>query len=512
MITAQRVRRAVRFSRIGVDIGAALNLVGTLLKYLSLSALFPAALAVGYSEPVWPFLAAGGIAAAAGWMLERLTSGAGSRAGLREGFLVVALTWLMAAAYGALPYLFAQESTLGNGFNAVFESMSGFTTTGSSVVPDPAELSRSLLMWRQFTEWLGGMGIIVLFLAVLPRLRVGGRQLFETEAPGPEIEGLATTIRETARRFVLLYVAITALEALVLAVFGWTGIDAKMNPYDAVAHAFTTLPTGGFGTQGTSFEAFGAASQWAVVVFMILSGTNFALLFRTFVRGHVTSAARDDEFRLYLGVLVLGALIVGVELFSEGIAAGHDAVRYAVFNSVSIMTTTGYATADLNEWTALTSVTLVGLMFIAASAGSTSGGIKVARHLLIGRMLRRELAQTVHPELVTPIRLNGRPVDERTLRAVIVFVLLYVGVFALGTLGLVIESARANIGVSPFEAIAAAATTLANVGPGFGFAGSFGNFEPFSDLSKMIMIALMWLGRLEIVPIVVLFTRAYWRS
>jgi trk system potassium uptake protein TrkH len=510
VIAARRMPRPALFSRIGVDVGAALGLVGTLLKYISLSALLPAAVALGYSEPVWPFIAAGGIAAATGLALERLATNS-ERAGLREGFLVVSLIWLFAALYGALPYAFAQEVNLGNGFNAVFESMSGFTTTGSSVVSDPAELSRSLLIWRQFTQWLGGMGIIVLFLAVLPRLRVGGRQLFEAEAPGHAVGGLATTIRDAARRFVVLYIAITAVETLVLAVFGWTRIDGKMGLYDAVAHAFTTLPTGGFSTKGASLAAFSATTQWTVVVFMVIAGTNFALLFRVFVRGHLGTAARDEEFRLYLTVLTLASLVVFIELLSEGIAGGYEALRLAVFNAVSIGTTTGYATADFNEWTSLTTVSLVGLMFIAASAGSTSGGVKVVRHLLIGKMLRRELAQTVHPELVSPVRLNGKPIDERILRAVIVFVLLYVGVFAVGTLGLVIESARADSGVSPFEAIAAAATTLANVGPGFGFAGSFGNFDGFSNLSKTIMVALMWLGRLEVIPIVVLFTRPYWR-
>jgi trk system potassium uptake protein TrkH len=498
------------FRRLSVDIAAALHLVGALTKWLSLSCFVPAALAIGYSEPVWPFLAAGAIAGAAGWAVERATRGSGP-AGLREGFLVVSLMWLAAAGYGALPYVFAQESTLGNVVNAVFESMSGFTTTGSSVVPDPGELSRSLLMWRQLTQWMGGMGIIVLFLAIFPRLRVGGRQLFEMEAPGPEIGGLATTIRETARRFVALYIALTAAEALILAAYGWTGIDENMSVYDAVAHAFTTLPTGGFSTEAASLAAFEATTQWTVVVFMILAGTNFALLYHFLIRGHAAAPARDEEFRLYLGILTLASLVIFVELLSEGIAAGHDAVRFAIFNAVSVATTTGYATADFNQWPVLTSVVFVGLMMIAASAGSTSGGVKVVRHLLIGKILRRELAQTVHPELVEPIRFNRTPVDERTVRAVIVFVLLYIGIFALGALGLVIESARANVSLTPFEAIGAAATTLANAGPGFGFAGSFGNFEPFSDLSKLMMVALMWVGRLEMIPVIVLFTRAYWR-
>jgi trk system potassium uptake protein TrkH len=501
---------ARRRSAVGVEIGAALSLSGTLLKYLSLSALLPVAFALGYSEPVWPFLAAGGLAASAGFLLER----AGDRedAGLREGFVVVALTWLLAACYGMLPYLFVGEGTLGNAVNALFESMSGFTTTGSTVVVDYEGLSHSVAMWRQFTQWLGGMGIIVLFLAILPRLRVGGRQLLEHELPGPEIEPLSTTIRATAGRFVGLYIFLSALEVVVLTFIGWIGLDDAMGPYEALAHAFTTLPTGGFSTQADSLAAFAVATQWTVVAFMILAGTNFALLFRTFVRRQPGALVRDDEFRLYVVVLVVGTALILAELLEAGLAAGEAAFREAVFQTVSMATTTGYANADFNEWTALTAVTLVGLMFMSASAGSTAGGPKLVRHVLIGRMLRRELEQTVHPELVRPIRLDRRVVDERILRGAVVFVLLYVALFALGTLGLVVDSARAGVDVTPFDAVAAAATTIGNVGPGLGFAGPYGSFEPFSDVSKAIMIVLMWLGRLEIVPIAVLLTRSYWRA
>jgi len=245
---------------------------------------------------------------------------------------------------------------------------------------------------------------------------------------------------------------------------------------------------------------------------MVLGGMNFALLFLAIVRGRLRGLLRDDEVRLYVFVLVVGASILLVHLSSRGISGGETAVREAVFQAVSIATTTGYANADYATWGALALVTIVSLMFVGASAGSTGGSVKLVRHVIIGRMLRRELEQTVHPELIAPIRLNGRVIDERTLRAVIVFVLLYVGVLALGTLGLVVDSARAGVTVEPFEAIAAAASTLGGVGPAVGFAGPLGSYEPFSDLSKGIMILLMWLGRLEIIPIAVLLTRSYWRA
>jgi trk system potassium uptake protein TrkH len=511
LINAARLRRALWRESIGVDVGAALNLVGALIRYLSLTFLFPAAIAVGYDEPAWPFLVAGLITAAAGSGLGFATRGK-ERVGAREGYLVVALVWLLVAAFGCLPYLFSGEDQLSHPVDAYFESMSGFSTTGASVLTDIEGLEHSLAMWRQFTQWLGGMGIIVLALVVLPRLRVGGRQLFEVEAPGPEVEPLTISIREAARRFVVLYIGFSILELLVLSFFAWSDLDERMSFYEAVAHAFTTLPTGGFSTEARSIEAFGAATQWAIVGFMVVAGTNFALMYRSLVRRRPGFLVRDDEFRLYVILLVLASAILLVEIWSEEIAEGEAAVRHAVFQTVSLMTTTGYASADFNEWTFLSAMLLVALMFASASAGSTSGSIKLARHVLIGRMLRRELDQTIHPELVTPIRFNGAIVDERALRAVIVFVLLYVGVWAAGAGLIALDGAQAGTSVSPFDVIAASATTLGGVGPGFGFAGPMGSFAPFSDASKGIMIVLMWLGRLEIIPVAVLLTRAYWRA
>jgi trk system potassium uptake protein TrkH len=498
----------------GVDVGAALNLIGALLKYLSLAFLFPAALAVGYSEPVTPFLLSAALCAAFGFALEWTTRGK-ERVGVREGFFIVALTWLLATLFVSLPYQLADLPQLERPLDAYFEAMSGMTTTGASVLTDIEALDRSVAMWRQQTQWLGGMGIIVLALAVLPRLRVGGRQLMESELPGPELEKLTASIRDTARRLWLLYFGLTGLEVIVLAVLGWSGADERMNLFQAVAHAFTTMPTGGFSPQARSIAAFAPATQWAIVVFMILAGANFALMYRSLTRRDPRIFGRDEEFRLYLGLLTLGAVVLVLELLAEGIFAGEEAVRHSVFQAVSIMTTTGYASTDFNEWLVaapLAAMVLVALMFPGGSAGSTAGSIKVVRHVLIGRILRRELDQTVHPEVVSPIRLNRTVIDERTLRAVIAFVLLYVGIFVAGALALLIESARAGVEVSPFEAIAAAATTLGNVGPALGFAGPMGSFEPFSDLSSGIMIGLMWIGRLEIIPVVVLFTRSYWRA
>jgi len=498
---------------LGVDVGASLNLVGALLRYFSLAFLFPVALALGYSEPLWPFLAAGAITAALGIGMGLLTQGK-ETVGVREGFLVVSLTWLLVAAVVALPYVLSSDEQLSRPVDAYFEAMSGMTTTGSSIVADLAGLDQSMAMWRQFSQWLGGMGIIVLALAVLPRLRVGGRTLIESEAPGPEFDALATSIRDTARRLWVLYVALTAVLILVLAALGWTGVDERMNLFEAVAHAFGTMPTGGFGTDPRSVELFAPASQWVIALFMAIAGANFALLYRAFVRRQPASLARDEEFRLYLALMLGAAAVLAVVLWESGIQEGEAAVRHAVFQTVSIMTTTGFASTDYNTWLAVApfaAMIIVALMFPGGSAGSTAGSIKVVRHLIIGKVLRRELDQTLHPEYVSPIRANRVSIDERTVQAVIAFVLLYVGIFVVGAVLLLIDAHRVGLDLSAFDAIAASATTLGNVGPAFGFAGPMGSFAPFSDVSKGIMIALMWIGRLEIIPVAVLLTRAYWR-
>lgn len=509
MTAAARAELAGRGPAFGLDLGAALSVVGTVLKYLSLTFLLPVVVALIYGERTLPFLLPALAAAVTGWTLERATK-SGERIGAREGFLVVALTWLLGAFFVSLPYVLG-EPQLRSPINAYFEAMSGMTTTGASVLTDIPAVDRGMMMWRQFSQWIGGMGIIVLALAVLPRLRVGGRQLLESELPGPEVERLTARIRAVAQRLWILYVALTALMIAVLAVIGWTGLDRTMNLYEAVAHAFATLPTGGFSTRARSIEEFGAASQWAIALFMFVAGANFALMFRALRRqGH---PGRDEEFRLYVAILLLAAIAIGAKLVVRGLYEGEEVVRHAVFQAVSMMTTTGFASADFNEWPIFAGMILVALMVVGGSAGSTAGAVKVVRVLVLGKLLRRELRQTVHPEAVVPIRLNGAPLDERTVRAIGAFVLLYVVVFVLGMLGLVLSEAIATErqDLAWEEAVSATATTLGNVGPGLGFLGPMGSFESFSAASKVIMIVLMWMGRLELLPVVVLLTRGYWR-
>jgi trk system potassium uptake protein TrkH len=410
-----------------------------------------------------------------------------------------------------VPYLLSGDAQLDHPVDALFESMSGFTTTGSSILVDIEGLDRSMAMWRQFTQWIGGMGIIVLALAVLPRLRVGGRQLLETELPGPELETLGERIRQTAQRLWLLYVALTALMALLLALLGWTGVDDEMSLFDAVAHAFTTMPTGGFSPRARSLEAFAGATQWVTIAFMLLAGMNFALLYRAIVRRRPAALARDEELRTYLIILAVGSAVLVSVLFLENLAGSHHAIRNGVFQTVSIVTTTGFASTNFNGWTTLAVMTLVALMFVGGSAGSTGGSVKVVRHLLVARTVRREVRLAVRPELVQPVRLNGRVVDERVIRSVIGFALLYLGLFVAGAAILAVDTAIQGPDLSTIDVAAAAATTLGNVGPGLGPEGPMGSFASLSAVSKLTLVALMWLGRLEILPVLILFSRRYWR-
>ncbi len=503
-------RRIGPARRIAVDVRGSVALTGLLLKYLSFSALMPAAFAVGYGESGLPFLVATVLGVAAGWGLEHGLGGASS-IGFREGYLVVSLTWVAAALFGALPFVLSGDPQLDRPLDALFESMSGFTATGASVVTNVETVDRSLLMWRQFSQWLGGMGIIVLALAVLPRLRVGGRQLLESELPGPEIDQLTDRIRETARRLWLIYVALTAVLFALLLAIGVLG-DSALGPYQALAHAFSTMPTGGFSTEPNSVAAFGPAAQWVIAVFMIIAGLNYALLYAVVMRRTPRVLVRDEEFRVYVVLLALGAALIAAVLWDEGFASGEQAIRDGVFQTASIMTTTGFASVDFVGWPTLALMTLVLLMFIGGCAGSTSGSVKVVRHLLLGKSLRRELRQTVHPEEVVPIRFNRRPLDERTLRAATAFILLYIGIFVVGAGVIAVDAAYQGPALSPLDAIAASATMVGNVGPGLGVSGPTGSFAGYSDVSTVTMTILMWLGRLEVIPVLVLATRRYWRA
>jgi trk system potassium uptake protein TrkH len=484
------------------------------LKWVGAAFVVPAAVALGYGDPVWPFLLAGAVTAGCGVLFDQITGPkTGAAVGPRESFLVVALIWLLIPVFGALPFLLAGEPQLARPVDAYFEAVSGFTATGATILTDVEGLSRSMLFWRQFSHWLGGMGIVILAVAVLPRLRIGGRQLLQSELAGPtEIERFTETIRETARRLWTLYAGLTVAAVLALALLGWTGIDPAMTLFDAVAHALSVVALGGFSSRNESVAVFAPVTQYLLLGLMLLTGVNFLRLYRVLIQRHFHIIGRDEELRLYLAFALLGSVLVTVELLAGDFASGEEAVRDGAFQAVAVMTTTGFGTADSTAWGPLATMTLLLLMFVGASAGSTTGSIKVVRHLLLFKIVRRELEQAIHREAVVPIRAGGVVIEERALRSAVVFVLLYLLTFALGTLALLIDARRGGTELAVFEAIGASAACLGNVGAAFGFAGPFGSYEPFSDISTVVLTVLMWLGRVEIIPVAVLLGRSYWRA
>jgi trk system potassium uptake protein len=509
---ARQVRRRGR-PALGVDLGAVFDLVGGVFRWIGLAFAAPALVALFAGESVLPWLAAGAAASGTGLLLDRITHERRiERIGTREGLLVIALVWMLVPFFGALPFVIGHEQQLAKPVDAYFEAMSGFTATGGTVVPHIDRLGAATQFWRQLTHWLGGMGIIVLAIAILPRLRVGGRRLLQSELAGPtEIERLGATIRDTARRLWSLYVGLTLVATLVLSIVGWTGLDDRMTPWQAFAHASSAMALGGFSPQGASVAAFAPISQWILCAVMVVAGLNFLRLFKVLVQGRLTALTRDDEVRLYVGFLLAATTLLVIELVSSGIASGESALRLAAFQATSIMTTTGFATADYTTWGALATMTLLLLMFVGASAGSTGGSIKVVRHLMLFRLMRRDLAQAAHHGVVVPVRVNKIVVDEQALRSAVLFVLLYLFVFALGALGLVIDGERSGLQLGAFDAIGSAAACIGNVGPAFGSAGPYGSYADYSNLSTAILTALMWLGRVEIIPVAVLLTRSFWR-
>jgi trk system potassium uptake protein TrkH len=533
--------------RLRVDYRASLSLVGSVLKYLAVPLVLPLGVALLHGESVAPFLTTMLLTVLVGTGLERLRPDPDLRA--REGFLMVGVTWLAVALVGAVPYLVAAHglgplaspvaptSTLAAPENAIFESMSGFTTTGATVLGEisPEKHGYGLMLWRQLSQWLGGMGIVVLAVAILPELSVGGAQLMDAEAPGPGIEKLTPRIAETARVLWGVYLGFTLLEAVLLLGLNQAGMAPNMGPYNAVSHALTTLPTGGFSPEARSIEAFSAAAQWVIIPFMVVAGTNFAL-FWSLLGGETGRIASDSEFRLYAGILagltalVAGTLFTGAGFLTVAPAGGtfdaayldgvrtalvghvEPSVRHALFQVVSIVTTTGYASIDFNAWSPTAQYLLVFGMFIGGSAGSTGGGVKVVRWLVILKSLRRELFTTAHPDAVRPVRLGGRALDERAVRGIYAFTLLYFVLFFVSTALVFLDAlGTPDLTLSILEAMTTVAATLGNIGPGFGVIGPMGNYLAFSPESKLFMCLLMWIGRLEILPVLVLLTPAYWR-
>ncbi|MGD8858775.1 MAG: TrkH family potassium uptake protein [Myxococcales bacterium] len=410
-----------------------------------------------------------------------------------EALSVVALSWLGFAVIGAIPYVFAGVGPI----DALFEAMSGLTTTGATIFTDFARYGRALFLWRAMTQWFGGLGVIALFVVVLPRLGIAGRQLFFAEASGAPSEALSPQVRNSASRLWILYSIMTALLTALL-------VAAGMTPYEGILHALTTVSAGGFSPNGASIAGYdNAAVEWILTLFMLLAGASYTLQYRVFT-GRWMGFFQDGEFKFYFGAMFAAALLTAVIL--TGGVPGMLELRLAAFQAASLMSSTGYASIDYNEWPDSARAVMVTVMMIGGCAGSAAGGPKAVRFLLVLKRVRREITRVLHPRAVLPVRYGEQVVPEEIMRAVFTLVVLFLtGHFIFGVL-LVLLGADLVTGFS------AALACLGNVGPGFGPAGPMGNFAGFPDLSKLILTFAMWIGRLEIVTVLALFHPDLWRE
>ena len=496
---------------VDVEWKASLGLIGAVLLYLSIPLVFPLLVAIYYGESVIPFVVAIVVALTLGGIL-RLSADVEEHMGPREAFLAVAVVWFLVAAVGAIPFIVAGQGSLAHPINALFESMSGLTTTGATVLDD-FTIDRSLMMWRQLIQWLGGLGILILVTAVLSDLGVGGAQLMETETQTRKVNRLTPRISATARLILKLYLGLTIGVILVLYGLYVLNVDPNMTLYNAIAHAFTSISTAGFSPEPESIAAFSPAVQWILIPVMVLGAVSFILIYYA-IHGNPRRLLENEEFHFFISIFVIFSTFAGVLVytFPDVELSIHDTARHAIFNVASIVTTTGYASMDFTLWPSSAQHILFLAMFIGGMVGSTTCSIKSLRWLVILKSFRRNLFTAIHPDAIRPVRVSGEPVDEETIGDVYSFVLLSIVIFAILTLFVVIDGARVGIHPSEFEAMGAAASTFLNIGPAFGMAGPMDNYLGFPTSTRAVMIVLMWLGRIEIIPVLVLFTHSFWRS
>jgi trk system potassium uptake protein TrkH len=427
--------------------------------------------------------------------------------GKREGYIIVSLGWIFFSVFGAIPFILTKQ--IPSCTDAFFETMSGFTTTGASILTpeDYSCLSHGLMFWRCMTQWLGGMGIIVLSLLILPALGIGGYQLFVAEVPGPTPDKLHPRIKETAKRLWAIYLIFTCSEALLLFIGG-------MNLYDAVCHSFTTMATGGYSTDPGSIKAFDSPFiHYVMTLFMMIAGINFSLSYLG-MHFRFKQVFRDEEFRFYLFFIGIFTLIITALLYLKNDSTIEESFRYSVFQVVSVMTTTGYVTADycnINPdfglvWMPVATMLLFLLMFFGGSAGSTGGSIKIVRITLLFKNIITELKRLIHPNAVIPTRLNGKAVPTGIVSNVLAFTSFYM--LTVGISVIVISS----MGYDPETSLGAVAATLGNIGPGIGNVGPDFNYSDFPGFGKWFLSFLMLIGRLELFTVLILFSPSFWRQ
>ncbi|MDL2321320.1 TrkH family potassium uptake protein [Desulfosarcina sp. OttesenSCG-928-B08] len=475
--------------------------VGVLVLFFGLTLLAPVifSLVMADSRSLVPLLQAMGIALISGGALMLVfRHGKVDIVTQREGMAIVAMGWAAIGLFGAFPFYLSDSAF--SFTNAVFESVSGFTTTGATILSDIEALGPGLVFWRGFIQWLGGMGIIVLSIAILPFLGIDGIHMYKAEIPTPMPDKLKPHLRDTALILLKVYLSLTLIEMVLLMLCG-------MGPVDALNQALTTMSTGGNSSRNASIAHFNSpAIDGVIVLFMLLGGINFALHYQ-FIKGKPLAFWRDAECRVFLGICLVLSLLVGLNLYQTVYPDILNSLRYAAFQVVSIITSTGYVTADYEKWPALSQMILFLCMFVGASAGSTSGGMKCLRLMVCFKYCYKELFSIIHPRSVTHIKIGGKTVPEAVVRNVLGFLALYILLFAVNALMM------AGIGhVDMPTAIAAVASAMGNIGPGFGTVGPTENYAAISTAGKWLLSWCMLLGRLEIYTLIILVMPEFWRK
>ncbi|MCO6500194.1 MAG: TrkH family potassium uptake protein [Vicingus serpentipes] len=483
-----------------INIKVVTNVVGSLVMIagglMSLSIPF----SIYYkSTDLYPIIISSSITLFFGFLLKYITRNSkNDEVKKREGYLIVALGWLTMTAFATLPYVIS--GAIPNYTDAFFETISGLTTTGASILNDIEGLPKGILFWRSMTQWIGGMGIIVLTIAILPLLGVGGMELFASEAPGPTKDKIHPRIKETAKRLWFIYFSLTAFECILL-------MFAGMDFYDAINHSLTTMSTGGFSTKQASIAYFNSPLiQYIIIAFMFIAGTNFTLLYFGF-KFKFKKIWTNDEFKWYLGAVIglLAITLPTIYILHNNHQGFEKAFRDTLFQIVSIITTTGYASADFTTWGTFITFIFFLLLFTGASAGSTSGGMKIVRIVLLIKNGFLEFKRRLHPSAVIPVHLNGEGVSSKIIYNLLAFVFFYLFVFVTGSIVMTF------LGVDFLEAISSVATAVSNVGPGIASVGPSENFYHIPTAGKWVLSFLMLLGRLELFTIAILFTPYFWK-
>ena len=471
-----------------------LRILSSILFIETVSFLFCLPVAFLYRESPYPFVYSFLITLAVAAMLYLVSRNAETeKFNNRDGYLAVTLGWTLFSVLGALPYLFS--TVIPSFIDAVFESTSGFSTTGSSIITDVEILPYSILFWRSLTHWIGGLGIIVLVVIVLPSLKVSGYQLFSLESSLKE--KIHPKTKAIGFRIMLIYVALTLAEIFLLSI-------GDMNVFDSICHSFGTIATGGFSTKNISLMYYSSYSQYIVMIFMFLAGTS-QLVYYYMVKLNFRKIKQNEELWFYIAVVLIAGTLATSILLIYTAKPPEEAFREGFFQVISILTCTGFASADFIFWPMAGVMLLFMLMFSGGCTGSTSGGIKMARHLVVIKNIRSVFTKLTHPNMITSIRLNGKMINDSTNNTIVSFIILYLFLFLVGT---VIVTAT---GVDPVSASTSVATCMAGIGPGLGIVGPMSNFSGMPELSKLVLSFLMIIGRLEIITVFVLFSKSFWK-